>query len=164
MAVLRTAMVAVGLTAIALGSVASGAFASGAATPAAAQSVSANVASGPFEIHVDAQRAAGAPASAATGTFTAQFTLAGVNVFTLHGPVTCLDVVGSRAGLFYPITSSSPPLLAATKSGVFIYFQTGSHGSAGSVGFVPVPLQSTKSCAPSLSLLPITSGSVTLHS
>jgi hypothetical protein len=134
----------------------------GVAVPTPAETITANVASGPFAIAVQARRPANSPATSAVGTFVAHFSLLGANVFTLRGPVTCLDVEGDRAGLFYPITSSDPSLFAATKSGVFIYLQNDSSGRAEAIGFLPVPFQTVKSCAPGLALLPVTSGSVTL--
>jgi hypothetical protein len=155
-------MLTTALVVIAFGSAAvAGASAAGAST-SPAESITANVTSGPFHIEVTAQRPANSPATAATGTFTAHFTLGAITLFSLRGPVTCLDVVGHQAGLFYPITSSDPSIFAATDSGVFIYVDTDAHGKPKSVGFLPVPLQKVKSCAPGLALLPATAGTVTL--
>lgn len=138
----------------------------GAAGPAQAsapqESVVANVASGPFHIIVSASRAvAGAP-DTATGVFTAQFALGGTTVFTLHGPVTCLDIRGGNVGLFYPITSSSPGVFAQLHSGVFIYLAAAHAGLPARAGFLPVPIASTKSCAPGAAPLPVTSGSISI--
>jgi hypothetical protein len=128
----------------------------------AQESVVANVASGPFHIDVTASRAVDAAPDTATGVFTAHFTLGSATVFTLHGPVTCLDVRGGNVGLFYPITSSSPPLFAQLHSGVFIYLYAAKGAIPARVGFLPVTISSTKNCAPGLALLPVTSGSMTI--
>jgi hypothetical protein len=133
-----------------------------AATPA--QRVVAEVSSGPFHITVTASRAADSAPDAATGTFTAQASLAGVPLFSLHGPVTCLDIRGGSAGLFYPIASSSPSILSKLDSGVFINFRAASSGLPALIGFLPVPIHSTKTCSPGGALLPVTSGSLTLTS
>ena len=138
-----------------------------AATPPAAagtpaESVTAAVASGPFAVQIQASRPANAPATAATGTFTAHVALGGLPLFTLHGPVTCLDVRGNRMGLFYPITSSDPSVFAQLGSGVFIYLQVSAAGKPQLLGFVPSPLKRTNSCAPGLALFPITSRTATL--
>jgi hypothetical protein len=138
------------------------AYGAGASSPA--ESIMASVASGPFQIQVSAHRAADAPATASKGSFVAHFEVGGTDLFTLRGPVTCLDVVGDQAGLFYPITSSDPSIFAATDAGVFIYLDTDASGKAKSVGFLPVPFHSVKSCKPSLALLPVTSGNATLVS
>ena len=135
-----------------------------AATTSPAQGISANVSSGPFTIQVDAQRAAGAPAGSATGDFTAHGALGSLPLFTLRGPVTCLDVRGNRAGLFYPIRSSDPAVFAKLGSGVFVYFQVSASGKPQLLGFLPVPRSSTTSCAPGLALFAVTAGTVVLTS
>jgi hypothetical protein len=140
------------------------AVSSSSALAAPAQRAVADVSSGPFNIHFNAQRAAGAPPTAATGTFTANLALGSVSLGSFSGPVTCLDVRGNQAGLFYPITSSSPSLFSMLNSGVFIYIQLDSAGKPQFVGFLPVPFASVSSCAPGLALLPVTSGSATLTS
>src|SRR5690349_16509800 len=84
------------------------------ATVSPAESAVANVMSGPFHVQFQASRPANMPATAATGTFMASNSILGITVFRVAGPVTCLDVRGNRMGLFYPITSSMPPLLAQT--------------------------------------------------
>jgi hypothetical protein len=134
----------------------------GAAT--AAQSVVADVASGPFSVRIQAQRPADAPPTAATGVFDASGMILGLPLFSLHGPVTCLDVRGNRMGLFYPITASDPPIFAKLGSGVFVYLTLSSSGRPKLLGFVPVPLSHANSCAPGLALFPITSGTATLTS
>lgn len=136
----------------------------GTALAAPAQHASGSLTSGPFHIAFDATRAADAPADAATGDFVADPSLGGIPLFRLHGPVTCLDVRGNRAGLFYPIQDSSPSLFSMLGSGVFIYIQLDSAGKAQSIGFLPVPSSHTSTCAPSLALFPVTSGSATLSS
>jgi hypothetical protein len=137
-----------------------------AAGPAAAgtpaERLTAAVSSGPFTIDIQAQRAANSPADSATGEFSAHGAFGSVGLLTLHGPVTCLDVRGNRAGLFYPITASDPPLFAKLHSGVFVYLDVSSRGKPLLLGFVPAPISHATSCAPGPALLPITSGSATL--
>ncbi len=136
---------------------------SGAETPSSpAETINANFLSGPAGIQVQAQRAANAPPDSATGEFTAHISLGPLNVLTLQGPVTCLDVRGDQAGLFYPITSSSPAVFSDLHSGVFIYLSLSASGKPRMTGFLPVPLASTTSCPPGLALLPVTSGTATL--
>jgi hypothetical protein len=134
------------------------------AMAAAAQSAVGDFSAGPFSLKFDAHRAAGAPPSAATGTFNARMGFGALTVGTVGGPVTCLDVRGNRMGLFYPITTSSPSLLSMLHSGVFIYAQLKADGKPQSVSFLPVPLTHTSSCAPLPGLFPITSGTLTLTS
>jgi hypothetical protein len=158
----RSRIVSVAVVGLALGSALSFGASEASATVSPAETITANVSSGPFHIEVTASRPANSAVTAATGSFTAHFVLGSTTLFTIAGPVTCLDVVGHQAGLFYPITSSDPSLFAATDSGVFIYLDTDAHGKARSVGFLPVPLQKMKSCAPGLALLPVTAGTATL--
>ena len=152
------------LAALAIAVVTVPAVSAGAATSSPAESIVANVSSGPFHIMVTGSRAANATPDTATGTFTAQVSLGSASLFTLHGPVTCLDVRGNSAGLFYPITSSSPTIFSKIDSGVFIYLRAAGKGLPALVGFVPVPVHRTKTCAPGAALLPVTSGSVSLTS
>jgi hypothetical protein len=152
------------LLAAAIGVVAAAALgfpaAAGASSPA--ESATGNFYSGPFHIVFSAQRPAGAPASAASGSFTGQLTLGPIVVGYFQGPVTCLDVVGNRVGLFYPITSSSPPLANVLVRGVFVTAQVSASGRAKAVTFIPMLSARVNSCAPAAALLPITSGSLTL--
>jgi hypothetical protein len=136
-----------------------GATTAAAASPA--ESATADFMSGPFHVQFSAQRAANAPATAATGTFVAH---AG-GFATLQGPVTCLDVRANRMGLFYPVTSSSPATIMSVIHGVFIYVTVSKvTGKPLEVGFRPTTAATASSCAPSLTLFPITSGTVTLTS
>jgi hypothetical protein len=161
-------------TALALGTFAGASTAAGAlaASPASspatspatspAELLTASVMSGPITVDIQAQRAANSPADSATGVFTAHSMSSAATGFTLHGPVTCLDVRGNKAGLFYPITASDPPVFAKLHSGVFIYLQVNSAGKPKMLGFVPVPFSHTTSCPPGLAVLPVTSGTATL--
>lgn len=109
-----------GLAVIALSTVpAAGSIAATAtATPSSpAEAITANVVSGPANIQVQAERAANAAPDSASGEFSAHISLGPLNLLTLQGPVTCLDVRGNQAGLFYPITSSSPALFSDLHSG-----------------------------------------------
>jgi hypothetical protein len=138
------------------------AFGAGSAAAASpAESATADFTSGPFHVQFNAQRPANAPATAATGTFISH---AG-GLATLQGPVTCLDVRGNRMGLFYPVTSSSPATIMSFFRGVFIYVAVSKvTGKPLQVGFRPTTAATASSCAPSLTLFPITSGTVTLTS
>src|SRR5438445_145978 len=120
----------------------------GAGTPA--QSAVADVMSGPFHIQFVANRAANAPANAATGTFAANNTIGSTTIFSVAGPVTCLDVRGNRMGLFYPITSSTPPFFAQTHGGVFVSLTLNAQGKPIFVGFLPTPTATANNCAPGL--------------
>lgn len=137
-----------------------------AAQPAAATSppeaAVADVMSGPFHVQFAAVRPANAPATAATGTFAASNSIAGVRLFSVAGPVTCLDVRGRRMGLFYPITSSNPPLFAQTHGGVFVTLTLNAAGKPAMLGFQPSPMSHANSCAPGLALFPVTGGTATL--
>jgi hypothetical protein len=159
----RTAILST-LAALAIAVVTVPAVSAGAVTASPAESIVANVSSGPFHIMVTGSRAANSAPDTATGTFTAQASLGALSLFALHGPVTCLDIRGNSAGLFYPITSSSPSIFSKIDSGVFIYFRAAGKGLPALVGFVPVPIHSTKTCAPGAALLPVTSGSLSLTS
>lgn len=128
----------------------------------AGQSAMGDVIAGPFRAQFTASLAAGAPSTAATGTFTAQTLVDGTPVMTVSGPVTCLDVVGNRMGLFYPIKSSSIAPLASTNSGVYFYAQLDASGKPQSATFVPVPVSHVTACPPQPGLIPISKGTLTL--
>ncbi len=139
-------------------------LAAGPAQATPGQSAVGDFTSGPFHAQFHATRATGAPAGAAKGDFTATSSVGPLALMTVAGPITCLDVVGNRVGLFYPITRSNPTVLSLTGSGVFLYAQLGPDGKPQSVSFVPVPFAKTSSCAPLPALLPITSGTLSLTS
>jgi hypothetical protein len=138
--------------------------AAGTAQASPAQTAVGNFVSGPFHAQFGATRAANAPATSVIGQFSATSSVGPLALMTVGGPITCLDVVGNRVGLFYPITRSSPTLLSKVGSGVFLYAQLGSNGKPQSVTFAPVPFAKTTSCAPLPGLLPITSGTLSLTS
>jgi hypothetical protein len=128
-----------------------------------AESATADFMSGPFHVQFNAQRAANAPATSATGSFIAHSTVGTITVATLQGPVTCLDVRGNEMGLFYPVTSSDPSLLGMLAKGVFIYVTVSqSTGQAQAVSFIPSLSAAASSCAPLPGLFPITAGTATL--
>jgi hypothetical protein len=132
-------------------------------TAGKAQTATADaMAGGAFHLEYTAQRAAGAAANAATGDFTGTLTLSGNAVGNFAGPVTCLSVVGNDVGLFYPITSSSPPGLEGLNAGVYIYMTVDGKGNAVMAGFLPVPAKETNNCdpKPEMATLPAT-GSAT---
>jgi predicted lipoprotein with Yx(FWY)xxD motif len=133
-----------------------------ASTTSPAESISGDFSYPPFTIQVSATRAAGAPADAATGSFTGTLSLGGAKVGDFAGPVTCLDVEGNSAGLFYPVKSSDPSVIASVPFGVLVTVTRTSTGQPSGVTFVPVPETHVSSCAPmSLVLFPITSGTLT---
>ena len=139
-------------------------FAAGAAraaTTSPAESIAGDFSYPPFHIQVSAQRAAGAPATATTGSFTGTLSVGGAKVGDFQGPVTCLDVEGNSAGLFYPVKSADPSVVADVPFGVLVTVTRTSAGAPLGVTFVPVPETSVKSCAPmSLSLFPIETGTL----
>ena len=145
----------------ALAGMAAFALAAGVANASPAQTANGDVTSGPFHIVFHAQRAANAPANAATGTFDADTKLGPLTLMTLHGPVTCLEVRGNQMGLFYPIASSTPPIFSMLRTGIFIYLTVDGAGHATNVQFLPVPIITTTGCAPLLPpLLPATGSAV----
>jgi hypothetical protein len=136
-----------------------------ATTAAGGESVVANYTSASIlDTQFSAQLAPGATPDHATGTFTAQLALANNTVGTLAGPVTCLDVVGSKIGLFYPVTSSTPSALGALIKGVTVSVQLGAKGQPVSFSFQPSLTPTASSCAPLPGLVPVTSGAVTVGS
>lgn len=153
----RAARRAAAATVIFMGTIAAGASA------APAQSAAADATSGPFHVSFRATRAAGAPPTAAHGTFDAFTTAGPFTLMSLHGPVTCLDVRGNHVGLFYPVQGGSPSLLARLGAGVLLSMTVDGHGHATAVQFVPLPVRSVSSCAPQPTPLPAT-GSATLSS
>jgi hypothetical protein len=117
--------------------------------------------SGPFHVQFTANRAANAPADAATGTFVAHAVVGSATLVTLQGPVTCLDVRGVHLGLFYPVASSSPAALANGIHGVYIYVTDNKAGKAEAVSFLPTSARSATTCPPVPGAFPITSGTAT---
>lgn len=153
-------------TVLATGLAAAGLATAGSATAATpAQSASATgVTSGPFTLSFQAQRAAEAPQTAATGTFDATMKIGGIGLMDIHGPVTCLNVRGNRVGLFYPIKTGNPALLTQIGSGVMVYMTVDGKGRASRVSFLPLPLTSVKSCAPTAAEFLPASGMASLTS
>lgn len=127
-----------------------------------AESVKANFISEPFHITFTATRAANAPATAATGTFHATADLGSTSVASLAGPVTCLDIVGHDIGLFYAVGSATPSAVYDAVHGVYIYVNESSTGKPLYVSFVPSTSATASSCAPSVAVFPITSGTATI--
>lgn len=127
-----------------------------AASAAPAQSASADdVKTGPFGMTFDAQRAEGAPATAATGSFEGRMDLGMESLVTVRGTVTCLDVRGNQMGLFYPIEESAPEVLGQLDIlGIFVYMTVDGNGNATAASFLPVPLSEAPACDPVPALLP----------
>jgi hypothetical protein len=126
-----------------------------------AEHATADFMSGPFHVQFSASRPANAPADAATGTFVAHAMVGSTTLVALAGPVTCLDIRGAHLGLFYPVASSSPPSIANTIHGVYIYVTDNAAGKAEAVSFLPTVGRTAKSCAPLPGIFPITSGTAT---
>jgi predicted lipoprotein with Yx(FWY)xxD motif len=141
---------------MAVAAVAYGATSAIGSTPA--ESVKANFISGPFHITFTANRAADAPATAASGTFHATASAGSTSLLTLAGPVTCLDIVGHEIGLFYAVGSATPSAVYAVIHGVYIYVTDSSAGKPLYVNFVPSTSSTASSCAPIPAVVPITSG------
>lgn len=127
-----------------------------------AESVAANFVSGPFHITFTADRAENAAATAASGTFHAVAEAGSTSLATLAGPVTCLDIVGHDIGLFYAVGAATPASLYDAIHGVYIYVSDSSAGKPLDVSFVPSPDATATSCAPTLAVFPITSGTATI--
>ncbi len=110
--------------------------------------------------------------TAATGTFEATGDLAKLAApaltlpigttggFRFEGPVTCLDVRGSRVGLIYPIESATGTLGQYFKGlAVYITIIDGGPGKPDKFGFVgPAPLGSLTVCPPFVTFLSSTHG------
>ena len=130
----------------------------------AAQSAVGSFTAGVFSVQFNAQRAAGASMTAATGTFAAQVGVGTANVITLSGPITCLDVVGNHVGLFYPVTSISPSVIGQVVKGIYVSAQLGREGQPLSMVFRPSLITGVSNCAPEPDAIPVTSGTLTLDS
>lgn len=128
-----------------------------------AQSAVGDVTSGPVHFVFSAKRAAGAPATRATGRFDGRIAQAGQQVLRLAGPVTCLQVQGGTVGFFYPVDESDPAAVAMFGAGIQINLATDGRGHATGFSFVPSPTRTTASCAPAPAPVPV-SGKVALRS
>lgn len=111
------------------------------------------------------------PSEPVSGHFTAKGSLLEVGgmdigAFMFEGPVTCLQVTGNRAGLFYPIRNADPK--AFEGSGVFITVEDNGNPSGDTpdrLGFVgPVPLPADPiSCPPGPTPMDLDEGNITVH-
>ncbi|HWF55246.1 MAG TPA: hypothetical protein VG223_11485, partial [Solirubrobacteraceae bacterium] len=116
----------------------------------------------PFRIQVYAERLGGQPATTALGYFIGTLSLGGAKVGDFEGAVTCLDVEGNSAGLFYPIQNADPGVLTVVPLGMLVTVTRTSTGKPLGVTFLPVPETHVSSCAPMKStLFPIISGQLT---
>jgi hypothetical protein len=85
--------------------------------------------------------------------------------FDLEGPVTCLHVMGNRAGLFYPVRDPDPP----EPNGVFVFLEDNGESAGGDtpdmIGFVPVagPIEEPLFCPPGPTPFELTHGNITIH-
>lgn len=95
-----------------------------------------------------------------TGTFTGEVRV-GAQIMEAMGPVTCLDVVGNKIGIFYPVTASKPlNLMTAGKSGVYMNITTDGKGNAKSISYSVIPFKQKAGCKPAPTFIPA-SGKVT---
>jgi hypothetical protein len=111
----------------------------------------------------------GPPPLEVTGHFHAKGEFPPGNEFNIEGPVTCLDVTGRDAGLFYPVRDPERP---GEPDGVFIYLRDNGNRAQGDppdeIGFLlvpPTPIPVPLSC-PFLELVPrsaIDRGNFTIH-
>jgi predicted lipoprotein with Yx(FWY)xxD motif len=124
--------------------------------------VAADFVAGPFHIQFTGTRAQSGAPDTASGNFMAKAALGSATLFTLAGPVTCLDVVGDQIGLFYAVGQANPEALYAAIHGVYIYVTLTSAGKPSSVNFAPSVSNVAHSCPPLPGLLPISSGTVTV--
>ena len=89
-----------------------------------------------------------------------------VGAFHFLRPVTCLTVVGNRAGLFYPLEKADPPSVQG--QGIFIFLEDNGEpgrGAADRIGFVgPVPAPHDPAlCPPGPTPLALEHGNVNVH-
>jgi hypothetical protein len=126
------------------------------------QSATGDFTAAVFHVDFTASRPAGGAPTSATGTFTAQTSLGSLSLLTVSGPVTCLDVVGDEVGLFYPVANSTPSVFGQLDLGVYFYAKLGANGKPEAANFLPVPTQRVSSCAPLPTLIPASSGTLSL--
>jgi hypothetical protein len=117
----------------------------GTAGAAGAQSTRGDLRSGDIHVTFAAKRAAGAPATSATGTFVAEG--APVSVFglpkelgrlRLSGPITCLETKGQDVSFYYPFDDKTTSgLLGQSGSGVLVSLRKNSQ-SEYRLGFSPM--------------------------
>jgi hypothetical protein len=134
----------------------------GSTATVAQESATGNLTAAVFSVQFSASRAQNSAATSAIGQFTARTMVGSATLMTVSGPVTCLDIVGNRLGLFYPVTSSTPSVLADLHVGVYFYAELGANVKPEAVNFVPVPTAHASSCAPLPDLIPVSSGTLTL--
>lgn len=121
-----------------------------AAAPAAAapaQSTKGDVRSGGMQITFEAKRAAGAPATSATGSFVAEGQPAAifgiprdVGRIRLSGPITCLETRGDDVSLYYPFDGrTTTGLLGGSGAGVLVSLRkNGPSDEDYRIGFTPM--------------------------
>ncbi len=146
------------------------------AAPCAAQAASRDYAVGTGTNQIGrvsfAAHGGPSPFEPVTGHFTAKGRLAEiggapVGEFKFLGPVTCLTVVGNRAGLFYPIENADPSTFEG--SGVFITLEDNGNPASGEapdrIGFLgPVPApENPILCPPGPTPVALEHGNVTIR-
>jgi hypothetical protein len=107
------------------------------------------------------------PDEPVTGHFHAKgaLLLGEIGEFDLEGPVTCLEVDGNQAGLFYPVRDPDPP----EPNGVFVYLEDNGNPASGDppdkIGFVPSALGDPPPprCPFVATSLNVESGNFTIH-
>lgn len=107
------------------------------------QTLEGTLESGPIGFSVKAKRTAAGVVSGqfeATGSLAAIIGVGGLVPFEFRGPVTCLDVKGDQATLYYPLQNSTPEPVAAVFGGVLITVDGDPDGGLGHFSFAPVPV------------------------
>lgn len=138
--------------------------------PSCAQSVAGDIRGGvpplpgavpAYHFQFNASRPAGAPESAATGTFSEQqFDANGTLVESFTATVACLDVVGHQMSLFYKVKSNNAATLGGTSTGGYFYANVTPKGKPKFAGLAPQPNQEFSSCPATTGTIPITSGTL----
>lgn len=107
------------------------------------QTLEGTLESGPIGFSVQARRTAAGVVSGqfkATGSLAAIIGVGGLVPFDFQGPVTCLDVKGDQATIYYPLQNSTPEPVAAVFGGVLITVDGDPDGGLGHFSFAPVPV------------------------
>lgn len=134
-----------GRLAIAAGAVAALGFAAAPAGAADAQSTKGTLKAGGMDVTFSAKRAAGAPATSATGSFVAEgvpVSIVGVpsdvGRIRLSGPITCLEIRGEDVSFYYPFDDKSTSgLLGNLQAGMLVSLKKGSADKY-NMGFTPM--------------------------
>ncbi len=104
------------------------------------------------------------------GTFSAhgaiQDLIGGSQLLPFHfkGPITCLDIQGHNAGLFYPIEESESPIFSGHFGVLIFIHDSGSSGQPDQFGFLgPLPITASPICPPGPTPFTVSKGDFTIH-